>query len=186
LNNVILVVDMVKGFHNIGNLANPRTAIVIPNIRDLLERKMKEGGWRVLFLTDTHQPDDKEFDMFPPHCIEGSAETEVVDELQEFCNMGDNTVCPKSRFSGFFKTGLESFLDAENPEKVIVVGVCTDICVLYTAAGLRERDYRVIVPKDCVETYKAPRHSAKKARKWTFWHMREVLGVTIVKSQKET
>lgn len=185
MNNVILVVDMVKGFHNIGNLANPRTAAIIPNIRELLARKIEEGGWRILFLADTHQPDDKEFDMFPPHCIEGTEETELVAELQKFCKMGDNIVYPKSRFSGFYKTSLDEFLKLEKPEKVVVVGVCTDICVLYTAAGLRERDYRVIVPKDCVETYTAPRHSAKKARKWTFWHMREVLGVTIVKSQKE-
>ena len=182
---VILVVDMLNGFHNMGNLANPRTASIIPNIRELLERKMKEGGYRVVFLNDNHLSDDKEFEMFPPHCVEGTEETNVVAELQEFCDMGNNTVYPKKRYSGFFQTYLEGLLVFERPEEVIVVGVCTDICVLHTVADLRNRDYQVIVPADCVETFDAPNHNAGDENGWALGHMQYILGATIVDSQLE-
>ena len=182
---VILVVDMLKGFHNIGKLANPRTGTIIPNIKRLLERKMKEGGYRILFLCDNHLPDDREFEIFPPHCVEGTEETEVVTELQEFCNMGNNAVYQKKRYSGFFQTYLEGVMRFESPNEVIVVGVCTDICVLHTVADLRNRDYRVIVPQDCVETFDAPNHNAGEENGWAIGHMQYILGATIVDSQLE-
>lgn len=187
MGNVVLVVDMVRGFHDLGNLANPRTARIIPNIRELLERKTAEGGgWRILFLADNHELNDKEFDMFPPHCIEGTQETEVVDELQEFCGTGNNPIVyPKTRFSGFYKTYLDAFLEIAKPEKVIVVGVCTDICVLHTVADLRNRDYEVIVPNDCVETFDLPNHGAEEEGRLALKHMKYILGATIVESQKE-
>ncbi len=179
--NIILVVDMVKGFHNIGNLKNPRTALIIPNIKDLLERKADDREWTVVFLCDYHKPDDKEFKMFPPHCVEGTIETEVVNELP----LVNSYICRKTRYSGFYGTPLKDFIKRENPEKVVVVGVCTDICVLHTVADLRNMDYEVIVPKDCTETFSAPGHSAKKTKKWALLHMKNILGATIVKSQKE-
>ena len=56
-------------------------------------------------------------------------------------------VIPKRRFSGFFETNLESILRDKKLDEVEVVGVCTSICVMDTAGGLVNRDYRVTVPK---------------------------------------
>ena len=78
--------------------------------------------------------------MFPPHCIEGSGEEEIVDELREFA--GRSVVLRKRRYSGFFGTALDRVLAEMAPSMVAVVGVCTDICVLHTVADLRNRDYR--------------------------------------------
>lgn len=180
--NVILVVDMLRGFHNIGNLANPRMADIIPNVKNLLRRKIA-GGWKVYFPADNHQPDDLEFRMFPPHCVVGTEEVEVVDELKQFVNK-DNYI-PKTRYSGFYETDLEEILRRENPEKVIIVGVCTDICVLHTVADLRNRDYQVVIPKDCVETYDATEHPADEINQWALDHIKNVLGAQVVERQEE-
>lgn len=174
--NVILVIDMLKGFYNLGNLANPEMANIIPNVKDLLER-MTVDGWKVYFLADNHKPDDLEFRMFPPHCVIGTEEVEVVDELEQFV-ASDNYIS-KTRYSGFYGTDLEEILERENPENVIVVGVCTDICVLYTTADLRNRDYQVTIPKDCVRALDVDNTNAWLA------HLENILGVQVVPKQED-
>lgn len=176
MKNVVIVVDMLKGFDNIGNLANPRVAKIILNIKRLLKKKTREG-WKVIFLCDWHELNDKEFKMFPSHCIKDTEEAEIIDELQEFTKKAE--IIKKPGFSGFFKTNLGEVLERENPGKVIVVGVCTDICVLNVVAELRFRDYRVIIPVHCVETYDAPNHPARKTSKWALAYMAQILGAEI-------
>jgi nicotinamidase/pyrazinamidase len=153
--NVVLVVDMVRGFCEEGHNLYVGAAIrkIIPRIRDLL-RGEKARGSHIIFLCDTHEPDDLEFKMFPTHCVRGSEESEVITELQEFAE----EVIPKRRFSGFFDTNLDQRLKELKPDKIIVVGVCTNICVLYTVADARNRDYPVEVPADCVATFDADAH----------------------------
>lgn len=153
--NVVLVVDMVRGFceegHNL--YVGPTGREIIPRVRELL-RDEKAKGSHIIFLCDTHDPDDLEFKMFPPHCIRGSEEPEVVPELREFAE----EVIPKQRFSCFFETNLDERLKELKPDKIIVVGVCTNICVLYTVADARNRDYVVEVPAGCVATFDAEAH----------------------------
>ena len=66
--NVVLVTDMVVGFmengHNLycGDAARE----IIPSVQRLIEKEQAEGGSAV-FICDTHDPDDLEFEMFPVH-----------------------------------------------------------------------------------------------------------------------
>lgn len=173
---VIIVIDMLVGFCRRGALASPRHDSLVPRIVAHLERE-RAAGAELIFLVDTHTPDDPEFEMFPPHSVKGSGEDEIVPELQALAAQG--RVLPKHRFSGFHETGLDEALRQIRPDVVEVVGVCTDICVLHTVAGLRDREYRVLVRRDMVETYDAPGHDAGEANRFALAHMRDVLGATV-------
>jgi nicotinamidase-related amidase len=173
---VIIVVDALNGFCRFGNLASPRLDAVVPGIRDHLARELG-GGAQAVFLADTHTADDPEFRMFPPHCVEGSGEEEIVDELKELA--ARSIVLRKRRYSGFYGTDLERVLTELAPERVEVVGVCTDICVLHTVAGLRDRDYPVTVRSALVATYDAPGHPGDEAHRWALAHMRDILGAGV-------
>ncbi|MEK7817853.1 MAG: isochorismatase family cysteine hydrolase [Actinomycetota bacterium] len=173
----VLVIDVLNGFCKHGNLASPRLARVIAPVARLLERELA-GGAKVIFIADSHDPDDPEFEMFPPHCVKGSGEEEVVDELKPFA--AGAMLIRKNRYSAFHGTELEGVLREIDPEEVVLVGVCTDICVIHTAADLRNRQYRVTLPLDCVETYDAPGHDADETNRFAVAHMRDVLGVGIV------
>ena len=175
--NIALVINMVRGFHDIGNLANPRTARIIPEIRDLLNSLEFQGGWETIFLRDLHRPDDPVFKTIPVHCVQYSEETEIVEELRPFQKF---PVIDKSHYSGFYQTQLHAALAIWRPGRVLVVGVCTDICVLHTVAGLRERGYNVVVHRDCVETYDAPNHPAEETSLWALRHMEDILGAKII------
>jgi nicotinamidase-related amidase len=173
---VTIVVDVLNGFCRFGNLASPRLDAVVPGIGDYLERALG-AGTQAVFLADTHTADDPEFEVFPPHCVEGSGEEEIVEELREFADR--SIVVRKRRYSGFFGTDLERILVELAPERVEVVGVCTDICVLHTVADLRNRDYPVSVYGSLVATYDAPGHPGDEVDLWALAHMRDVLGATL-------
>ena len=173
--NAVLVVDMLKGFlepgHNL--YCGDASRGIIPNVRKLLERE-RDAGSRIFFICDNHDPDDLEFQMFPEHCIIGTEETEVIPELDEF--LLNNNVIPKNRYSGFFNTGLEQELQTFKPKQIIVCGVCTDICVLHTAADARNRDYRVEILTDCVASFDEDAH------RWALRHMEKILGATLTQA----
>lgn len=171
--NVVLVIDMVKGFlepgHNL--YCGDESREIIPKVHDLLAREQATGS-EILFISDHHDPDDLEFEMFPVHCVKGTEEPNVIPELAEFVT--ENNVIPKNRYSGFFNTSLESKLSAGPPDKIIICGVCTDICVMHTASDARNRDYRVEVPSDCVASFDADAHE------WALSHLKNILGATVV------
>jgi len=168
--NVVLVIDMVRGFLEEGYplYCGERARRIIPNVQRRLERELAQGS-TVFFVCDHHAPDDPEFNMFPPHCIEGTVEIEVIPELAKY----KGEIIPKRRFSAFFDTPLDRKLKQLKPEKLIVFGVCTDICVMHTVANARNRDYEVEVPVDCVASFD------EKAHQFALEHMERVLGAKL-------
>jgi len=174
MSNAVLVVDMLRGFLEEGYplYIGEECRRIIPNIQVLLEREIEQGS-RIFFICDHHEPDDLEFRMFPPHCIEGTAEVEVIHELAVY----PGEVIPKKRYSGFFGTSLEEKLKALNPEKLIICGVLTNICVMHTTADARNRDYEVEVPVDCVAS------PDEEAHRFALEHMEKVLGARLTASK---
>ena len=130
-----------------------------------------EAGSHLLFISDHHDPDDLEFQVFPVHCVKGTEEPEVIPELAEFVN--DFNLVPKNRYSGFYNTDLSQRLERLKPDKLVVCGVCTDICVLHTTSDARNRDYQVEVPADCVATFDPDAHQ------WALRHLQTILGAKV-------
>lgn len=56
----------------------------------------------------------------------------------------------KPQFSGFYATNLPLLLPKLGASRLIVTGVATDICILFTAADAHMRDYALWVPKNAV------------------------------------
>jgi len=168
--NAVLVIDMLRGFLEEGYplYCGARARRIIPDIQGLLERELAQGS-RVFFICDYHDPDDPEFKMFPPHCVAGTAEAEVIPELARY----PGEIIPKKRFSAFVGTPLEAKLRELSPDKVIVCGVCTDICVCHTVYDVESRDYQVEVPVDCVVSFD------EKAHHFALEHMEKILGARL-------
>jgi len=168
----VLVIDMVRGFLEEGYplYCGARARNVIPNIQRLLEKELKQGA-KVFYPCDHHKPDDPEFKLFPPHCIEGTPEAELIPELSEY----HGEIIAKRHFDAFYDTSLGGKLKELNPEVVVVCGVCTDICVMHTVAEARNRGYEVEVPVDCVASFD------DKAHFFALQHMEKVLGAKLAR-----
>jgi nicotinamidase-related amidase len=170
--NAVIVTDMLKCFLEKRHAlyVGDKARRIIPNVQKLLERELARSS-RIFFICDHHDPNDLEFKMFPPHCIEGTPEVEVIPELSKY----PGEVIPKKRYSGFFGTDLDDRLRKLKPEKVIICGVLTNICVLHTTADARNRDYQVEVPVDCVAS------PDEKAHKFALEHIEKVLGAKLTR-----
>jgi nicotinamidase/pyrazinamidase len=81
----------------------------------------------------------------------------------------ESLVVAKTTINPFFETRLDEVLAQLEPDTVEVVGVCTNICVLYAAMELRVRTFEVRVPRKGVATFDAEAHEqALQAMENTF------------------
>jgi nicotinamidase/pyrazinamidase len=169
--NAVLVIDMLRCFMEPGHAlyVGDKARGIIPRVRRLLERELAAGS-KIFFICDNHDPDDLEFKMFPPHCVAGTPEAAVIPELAGY----KGEVIPKQRYSAFYNTPLEAKLKKLKPDKIIVCGVLTNICVLHTTADARNRDYEVEIPVDGVAS------PDEAAHRFALEHMEKVLGAKLV------
>lgn len=167
----LLVIDMLvdfidpKGSLYIGPIAED----LIPEIKSRLI-KYRSSGDLVIYLCDHHLEGDQEFEMFPPHGIEGSGGEEVIAELAPLPN---ERIIYKRRFSAFFGTDLDLTLRDKSVTEIELVGVCTNICILYTAALARMLSYRVTVPVKAVASFD------REAHHFALQEMEKTLGVNL-------
>src|SRR5918992_908632 len=74
--------DMIVGFCSEGPLASERVGAIVPALVDLAQRTYDLGVRDFVFTQDTHSPDAPEFAAWPPHCVRGTAEAEMIPELR--------------------------------------------------------------------------------------------------------
>ena len=175
---VLVVTDVQEGFTRKGNLASPECTAAIPRVVAIV-KDAQDAGTPVIFTKDSHVENDLEFRMFPPHCIVGTDEHDLVEELREY-EPDAAAVIQKRRYSAFFDTELEKVLEQLEPDEVRIIGFCTDICVLHTTSDLRNRDYPVTVIKEGCETFNAPGHDNQEVNRWALAHIESILGARVV------
>jgi nicotinamidase/pyrazinamidase len=152
----LLVIDMLKDFLNKeGALyCGDSSPKIIPLVKEKIEEFQKKGDL-VIFICDSHDPDDLEFNMFPKHCVTGTEGAEIIDELPV---EQKDIIIKKKRFSSFYGTNLDRVLKEHKINETHVVGVCTSICVMDTVGDLINRDMAVIVYKNGVADFDPEAH----------------------------
>jgi len=157
MKKVLIVIDMQEGFCVAGNplYIGPGTQTIIP----FIQQKIDESNQRnepVIFTGDFHAEDDKEFRMFPRHCVTGTREVEIIPELKDRAKQ--SLLIKKTRYSAFFGTQLAEKLEKIAPDEIEMVGVCTNICVFFTCEELRNRDYSVTIFRKGVASFDESAH----------------------------
>ena len=66
----------------------------------------------------------------------------------------------KPRHSAFYGTPLEFLLDELRVTRLVVTGIETDICVMYTAQDAYMRRYELWIPRNCTASRSPARHAA--------------------------
>jgi len=174
LKTAIIVVDVINDFVT-GALGSKRAEKIIPNVKRLLDSARKKKV-PVIYTCDSHlQGLDDEFEVWSPHAILGTKGAEVVDELKP---KKDDFVIRKRRYSSFFGTDLDTLLRELQVDTVVLVGLVTDICIQHTAADAFFRGYKVVVPKDGVETV------SDEAQKASLEYMKKNYGAKITTVEK--
>lgn len=176
----VFIVDMIGGFAREGALYSPRAEKQIPKIAAFAKR-CQEKGIEIIQFADTHPADSPEFEGYPPHCLEGSAESAVVEELSEY------PVFPKNSTNAMFAPGFMDWLaERDGKRRFVVTGVCTDICIYQFAVALKcwfnqkNQKKEIIVPLSLVDTFDLGMHSAELFN-LIFWNSMLDNGVRVVR-----
>jgi nicotinamidase/pyrazinamidase len=153
-----------------GKLYVPGAEKLLPNIRRLTDAA-RQGRVFLVSHGCFHTPDDPEFKIFPPHCVQGTAGSEFVPEaLTDKVVRIPNDAHAKlpSDLSAYQQILLEKqtlnifeSLHADalvhrlgNRAEFLVFGVVTEYCVGFAAKGLLQRGRRVAVVRDAIATLK--------------------------------
>jgi nicotinamidase-related amidase len=162
-------IDVINGFCVSGPLASARVGRIAKPVARLFERAYALGARNFVLTQDTHDPATPEFNVYPPHCLKGSDESEAVDELKELPFYETITIVEKNSISSAIGTRLAEWLAARPQLRTfIVVGDCTDLCTYQAAMQLRleanaaNMVRRVIVPAETADTFDTPVAAAKE------------------------
>ncbi len=126
--NVLIVVDMQNDFID-GALGTAEAVKIVPAVRKRIEQA-RERSETVIFTRDTHHEDYMETqegrNLPVPHCIERTGGWEISSALP----VGDALILDKPTFGS---VDLGRCLTALQPERIELIGLCTDICVISNA-----------------------------------------------------
>lgn len=125
-------------------------ALTVPIIHVVSEFRDVEESAANPFWKAIHEDPTKVRKGLLRHNLEGSPGTEIMPGLFE---KGDLVVRGKKRYSAFFATDLEFVLRRGlKAETVILTGVNTSSCILCSGFEATNRDFRVIIAEDGVDS----------------------------------
>lgn len=130
---VLIVIDMQNDFID-GSLGTPEAVAIVPKVKARIEEALKDGD-RVLFTMDTHgedYPATQEGKKLPVrHCIKGTWGHELSDSLKPFADDRDKIIEKHTFGSAALPLAVQRF------DEMVLIGLCTDICVITNALILK-------------------------------------------------
>ena len=153
-----------------GRLYVPGAERLLPNIRKLTDAA-RQGRVFLVSHGCYHAKDDPEFEVFPPHCVKGTAGAEFVPEaltervltvpneptatLPPDLSQYQQILLEKQTLDIFASRHAAALVERlDRDAEFVVFGVVTEYCVRLAAKGLLERGRRVSVVQDAIETLK--------------------------------
>jgi nicotinamidase-related amidase len=132
----------------------------MPMAQNIAKLKLEAKKWGVpcLYVNDNFGQWKSDFRHLVKRCsMEGVRGAPITRELAP---QRDDYFVLKPRQSGFFQTPLDLLLQDLHAEKLILCGLTTDSCVLFTANDGYLRNRKILVPADCCAALSESRHAA--------------------------
>ena len=176
----LVIVDEVNGFATVGAgylapaAENPQVTRMVAET-DRLAREFSRRGWPIFAFLDTHVPGKPE-PPYPPHCEAGTGQENLVPALAWLERDANATLVRKDCINGFVgaiaadgSNRVVDWVKRHGLAQVLVVGICTDICVMdfvLTFLSARNHDLMpglkdILVYEAGCSTYHLPREMAE-------------------------
>jgi len=139
-----------------------------------LKREARRLRIPAIYVNDNFGRWRSDFRTLVKHCLEDGVRGEPLAHLM--VPDDEDYFVLKPKHSGFFGTSLDILLHYLGANSLILTGLTTDMCVLFTAHDAYLRDYRLIVPGDCVAS------ADPDAGSCALTHMRQVLRAEVTPS----
>ena len=147
-NAVLVVLDMISDFQFPDGTQLQRAARRIAPRIARLKKRAKQAGVACVYINDNPGRWRSDSGALIAHSGKpGSRGAEIVECLRP--EASDYFIL-KPRHSAFYATPLEVLLGHLGARRLILTGVSSHQCVLFTANDAHVRNFEVIVPSDCV------------------------------------
>jgi nicotinamidase-related amidase len=113
-----------------------------------LKARAKQSKVPVIYANDNFGRWRSDFQAIVDHCLDRNCKGREIAALLRPDE--DDYFVLKPKHSGFYSTALDLLLEYFEVRQLILTGVATNICVLFTANDAYMRDYQLFVPRDCV------------------------------------
>ena len=113
-----------------------------------LRRRAKQAGVPVIYCNDNFGRWRSDFRSQLEHVLKDDVRGRPIAEL--LAPDEDDYFVLKPKHSGFHSTTLDVLLAHLGATTLILTGIAGNFCVLFTAHDAYMRDFRLIVPRDCL------------------------------------
>jgi nicotinamidase-related amidase len=153
---VLLLIDVINDFEFEG--ADRLLEHALPMARRLaaFKKKARAAGCAVIYVNDNFGQWQSDFKQTVGHCCDKRVRGHVIS--RKLKPGRDDYFVLKPRHSGFFATTLDVLLDYLEARTLIICGLASNICVLFTANDGYMRGYKIMVPGDCSAAEHAGEH----------------------------
>lgn len=144
----VLIMDLISDFDfEDGPALYRAVALIAPCIRRLRLRA-REAAVPVIYVNDNLGRWRSDFRQLVQHCAEETSRGAPIVQMLAPAE-GDYFVL-KPKHSAFYATPLEILLRYIGVRTLVLTGVTSHQCVLFTANDAYLRDYGLIIPRDCI------------------------------------
>lgn len=143
----LILVDVINDLEFTGGDSLKEHALPMARRLRALTERAREAGVAVVYVNDNFGKWRSDFRTLLDHCMKQDVRGREIARILE-PKKSDYFVL-KPKHSGFFSTTLDTLMEYLHVRTVIITGLTTDRCVLFTAADAHMRDLHVVVPEDC-------------------------------------
>jgi nicotinamidase-related amidase len=144
----LLLLDLISDFEFEDGEQVFRRALPVARRIEALKARAARKGIPVIYVNDQVGQWRSDFPELVRRCKESDCRGAPIVRLLE---PKPNDYCVlKPKHSGFFETPLETLLRYIGAKKLIITGVSSSQCVLFTANDAYVRDFELAIPRDCV------------------------------------
>ena len=154
----IVVIDMQNDFFQKKRLLEQKDLLTdkISELINLARKKNAPIIWiRQMWKSDLSDSPKHIRESGKGYVLENSKGSKLIEGLLKLD--GDYEIV-KTRYSGFFQTDLENLLQKLKVDTLIICGINTHACVRMTAIDAWQKDYDIVIAKDCVGSYDNEHH----------------------------
>ena len=145
---VLLIIDMISDFEfDGGDKILPFAEAIAKNIA-ALKKKAEKSKVAVIYVNDNFGKWRSDFTKQLKHSQSKSVRGHKIARL--LAPKKEDYFVLKAKHSAFYSTTLDLLLAYLGAKTLVLTGVASDICILFTANDAYMRDYEIFVPKDCV------------------------------------
>jgi nicotinamidase-related amidase len=145
---VLLLIDVINDLEFEGGEKLLAHALPMAGALSAFKRRAKAAGIPAIYANDNFGRWRSDFPKLVKYCLENDVRGKPV--VTQLAPEENDYFVLKPKHSAFFQTNLDILLRYLGAKTLILTGMAADICVLFSANDAYMRDFRVIVPSDCI------------------------------------